>query len=372
MFVIGANMHFRSSCPTSALVQWCRALKHGLGVGLLPNRVFRQQAISGPISLRTVASRIADQLESGESLSEAFKHEVGRFPVLFVETVAVGEQSGRLENVFGELETHYTLMQTAQKRLILSLIRPGCSLCAGIFALTAMIAILGAVAPGMDPLGLHLTGTFGAVLFFAGSVVLSAGVVGLVLLIANDEALKSKALGVAMQIPGLVGCVRAFALQRFSLAWRFLAEAGMKGDRTMAASLRATANKAYRNHEESASKKIRKGCEIPEVLTQCGNMLFPSEFIEAARVGDETGQLAEVMGKQATHYQEESVRKLKVLTAVAGGLVYAFVGLLIIVAIFRIFNSTINPNNNEDLKSLEKMAGYGAIRVEPEMFPQGG
>ena len=146
-------MLFRSACPTSALVLWCRALKHGLGVGLLPGRVFRQQAASGPVALRPVASRIADRIETGDSLTEALKPEVGRFPVLFLETVAVGEQSGRLSDVLGELETHYSLMQTIRRRLLLSLLWPAFELFGSIIVITLMIAILGAIGSEIDPLG---------------------------------------------------------------------------------------------------------------------------------------------------------------------------------------------------------------------------
>lgn len=351
-------MIFRSTCPTSALAAWCRALKHGLGVGLSPVKVFRQQARTGPTALRDVAERLANRLEDGDSFAEALRPEVGRFPVLFVESVSVGEQAGRLVDILGELETHYTNLQQARSRLIVSLLWPAFSLCSGIVVITLMIAICGMVSPGMDPLGLGLTGMSGALTFFviAAGAVLAA--VGIVSAIANDEAMKAKALGIGLAIPGLAGCVRAFALQRFSMAWHFLAEAGLKADRTMAVALRATANKAYREHEATAPKRLRKGGETPEVLADLGTKLFPEEYVEAARVGEETGQLAEVMAKQARHYQEESERKLGVVTKFAGLAVYGLVACLIIAAIFQIYGTVMNPYNNPDLQALEKMAGY--------------
>ncbi len=351
-------MIFRSQCPTSALVAWCRALKHGLGVGLSPTRVFRQQARSGPAALRTVAERIADRVDTGDSLSDAIKPEVGLFPVLFVESIAVGEQAGRLVDVLSELENHYTAMQTARSRFLVSLIWPMISLFGGIFILTIMIAVLGAVSPGMDPLGLGLTGISGAIIFFVTSCGIVLAIVGIVNAIANDETLKSKALGIGMNIPGFTGCVRAFALQRFSLAFRFMAESGVKADRTMAVALRATANRAYRDHEATAAKKVRKGSEVTEVMADCGTNLFPEEFQEATRVGEETGQLAEVMERQARHYQEESDRKMTVVTRLAGFSVYAMIALLLIVTIFKLYGSVLDPYQNPDLKALNKMAGF--------------
>jgi hypothetical protein len=45
-----------------------------------------------------------------------------------------------------------------------------------------------------------------------------------------------------------------------------------------------------------------------------------------------------VLAHQAAHYQEESGRRMAVLTALAGYGVYGFVALVIIIAIFRIAN----------------------------------
>lgn len=329
-------MLFRSACPTSALVAWCRALKHGLGVGLLPGRVFRQQAKSGPAVLRPVAERIADRLESGDSLSEALQPEVGRFPVLFVETVAVGEQSGRLSDVLGELETHYAMMQTMRRRLITSLAWPAFEYVAAIGVITIMIAVLGMVGSDIDPLGFGLTGFKGAVIFLAIATAFTLGIVGVVVIVANDENLTAKAQGLAMGVPVLSGCVRAFALQRFSIAWHFLAEAGMKADRIFSFALRSTANRAYRVHETVVGKRIRKGQTVPDVMEGCGRQLFPEEYVESVRMGDETGQLSEIMLKQAENYRDESERKIKVLTVAATILVFMSVGGLIIFMIFRL------------------------------------
>ena len=137
-------------------------------------------------------------------------------------------------------------------------------------------------------------------------------------------------------VPGLGGCFRAFALQRFSLALYMTQEAGLRIDRALQLSFRATANDAYWRQADSVVKKARSGTEIATLLAGCGSRLFPDEFVDAVQVGEVTGQLAEVMQKQAKIYREEAGRKLKVLTMIAGGAVYAAVGLMIIIMIFRI------------------------------------
>src|SRR5690349_211555 len=75
---------FTSKCPLPALVAWCRTLKHSLGAGLSPVKVFRQQAKSGPRPLRAIAADVAAKLEQGSSLEDAFEPYRDQFPPLFV------------------------------------------------------------------------------------------------------------------------------------------------------------------------------------------------------------------------------------------------------------------------------------------------
>ena len=93
-----------SKCPLPALVAWCRALRYSLSAGLDPVKVFKQQAKSGPRPLRALAGELAGKLAAGESLEDALEPHRNKFPPLFVELVAVGEQTGRLEDTFQELE----------------------------------------------------------------------------------------------------------------------------------------------------------------------------------------------------------------------------------------------------------------------------
>jgi type II secretory pathway component PulF len=55
-------------------------------------------------------------------------------------------------------------------------------------------------------------------------------------------------------------------------------------------------------------------------------------------VAEESGTLDQVLAHQTEHYQDESGRRLAALTSMAGYAVYGFVGLVIIIAIFRIAN----------------------------------
>lgn len=337
---------FRSPCPLPALILWCRALRHGLDIGLSPVRIFKQQAKSGPAVFRPLAEGMAKRLEDGDSLSDALKPEAWRFPLLFVELVAVGEQAGRLPSVFAELEKHYEEVQSARRQFLTSLVWPGIMYLGAIGVLTLLILVLGSLGTKLDPLGLGLTGTSGAFWFFAYAMMFTAFVVGSAFIVVRTPNAMAKAEALALKLPGLAPIARSFALHRFSMAAHMTIEAGLRADRVLKSSLRATANKAYQQEGDRAAKLCRKGQEIVEALQQLGPHLFPEEFVQAVAIGEESGRLAEVLHKEAEIYREASIRGMKILTRIVSGLVYAIIAILVIVSIFRVVQTAyIDPVN---------------------------
>lgn len=332
---------FASPCPMPALILWCRALHHGLDIGLSPVRIFTQQAKSGPAVFRPLAAGMAKRLEDGDTLSDALRPEAWRFPLLFVELVAVGEQAGRLPTVFAELERHYEEVQTARRQFLTALVWPAIMYCGAIGVLTLLILVLGSLTglsgKPLDPLGLGLVGASGAFWFVTYAAMFTAFIVGSAVIVAHTPNVRAKAEALMLKVPGLAPVARAFALHRFSLAAHMNIEAGLQADRVLKSALRATANRAYQQEGERAAKLCRKGKEIVEALGELGPTLFPDEFIQAVHVGEESGRLAEVLHKEAEIYREASLRGMKFLVKIVTGIVYSAVGLLVIFCIARIF-----------------------------------
>jgi type II secretory pathway component PulF len=327
---------FSSRVPLPALIEWSRALKHGLDVGLSPVRIFRQQAKSGPSAVRPLAATLSDRLEQGASLEDALGGYRSRFPTLFLELVAVGEQTGRLTETFAELEDYLEAVRQTRRTFGRMLIWPAIQYFGAIAVITLLILILGAIGSNMDPLGFGLTGAKGAFAFLVMMTMVTAAVVGGVLFVSENPSLRAKLEAFSLAIPGLAGCFRALALNRFCLAYYMTAEAGMRADRCLRSSLRATSNLAYAREADPAAKAARRGEDVPSILGGYGPRLFPDEFMSAVHVGEDSGRLAEVMKKQSEFYRDEAKRKMRTLANIAAGLVYAGVGVLLIVMIFKI------------------------------------
>jgi type IV pilus assembly protein PilC len=329
-----------SKCPLPALVMWCRTLYHSLSAGLDPVRIFKQQAKSGPRALRDVAADVADKLGKGESLEDAFTPYQNRFPPLFLELIAVGEQTGRLEDTFRELEQYYESSLSIQRNFRSQMAYPAIQFVLAVLILSGLIWILGMLAGSgkavtTDPLGLGLSGTAGALTFMLVCFGLVGGILVLMKVAANNVKWRARMEGMLMILPGWGPALLALALQRFCVALRMCMEAALRAEKTIHYCFRATSNSVFGTREDRAQEVVRKGGDLTDALMASGAP-FPEEFRESVLVGEETGNLSEVMERLANRYREESERRLRSAAQMTSYCIYGFVALMIIIAIFKI------------------------------------
>jgi len=324
-----------SKCPLPALVDWCRALRYSLSAGLDPVRIFKQQAKSGPRALRPLADELARKLGEGESLADALEPHRDKFPPLFLELVAVGEQTGRLEDTFQELEEYYTTSLSVQRNFRSQMAYPAIQFIAAILIVAALIFILGMIGKPMDPTGLGLTGTRGAIIFLSITGVFVGGLLLLFKLSADNVQLRAKLEGMLLIVPGWGPALLTFAVLRFAVALRMCTEAALRNEKTMHYCFRATSNSAFQKGEEEAVRVAKRGGELVEAI-DASRAPFPPEFRETLLMGEETGTMSETMERLANRYREEAERRLRMAAQFTSWLIYGLVALMIIVLIVRI------------------------------------
>jgi type IV pilus assembly protein PilC len=333
-----------SKCPLPALVAWCRSLRYSLSAGLDPVRIFKQQAKSGPRPLRWLADELAHKLAAGESLEDALAPHSNRFPPLFLELVAVGEQTGRLEDTFQELEQYYQMLLSMQRNFRSQMMYPMIQFFAAIFIISFLIWVLGMLGSKMDPTGLGLTGAAGA-LTFLGCAAAFVGVIVVVLKVSAESIrFRARMEGMLLWVPGWGPALLAFAVMRFAVALRMCAEAGLRAELTLHYCFRATANAAFQQGEARAVEVVKRGGELYDALAASGAP-FPPEFRDTLLMAEETGNTSEVMERLAVRLREDAERKLKIAAQFTGYAIQGLVALMIIFFIFRIAGMYIGALN---------------------------
>ncbi len=334
-------MLFSSSrCPLPALTAWCRILRHGLSAGLDVVQVFGQLARSGPAVLRPVAAAVAARLQQGEAVADALAAHADRFPPLFLELVRIGEQTGQLDETLRVLEEYYEQLLSLQRTLRSQLIYPAMMYLAAVGVIALLIVILGFLggmgkAVTTDPLGLGLQGLSGAIVFVLVALGVPAALLAVLKGLSERVQWRRQLEAALLWLPGWGPALHTLALHRCAVALRMGQEAGLSVLKTLRYALEATSNAAFTAGQAAAERVVKKGGTLAEALA-ASKAPFPEEFRQMVILGEETGNLPEVMARAGQRYAEDAARQLKNAVHLTAWAVYIGIAIVIIIAIFRL------------------------------------
>lgn len=328
---------FSSQISLNNLVTLCHTFRVGHGAGLSLVEVFEQQGRKGPYAARPVVAKIAERLQAGEALEDVLRSHTGNFPPLFVSMVTVGEQTGNLPEVFKELERYYRMQLTLRRQFLTQIAWPVIELVGAIVVITLMIIILGLIAPSdskaFDPLGFGV-GFVGARNFLLTVALFFGSIVFAYLVATRALGQKAAVHRLLLNVPGVGPCLQALALSRLCLALHLTMDSSLATPKAVKRSLWASGNGAYEACSDQLTSDLKRGGEISDAFAKCS--VFPEEFVQAVHSGEVSGQLPEVMGRQAEHYHEEASMRLTILNRIASFGVWAFIAIILVFGIIRI------------------------------------
>jgi type II secretory pathway component PulF len=330
-------MLFSKQLPLPSLIDLCHVLRHSLGAGLTLRHVFGQQTKRGSAASRAVAQRVHKVLERGDSLEAALEPEHDKFPPLFLALASVGEETGHLPEIFGELEKYYRLQQRLRGQFRARSIMPVIQFFLAVFIIAGLFFVLGWISAsrgGEAPAFLGARGANGGWLFLG----LVFGILGLgfALYVAVTRNLRHRAAvdAVLLRVPRLGPCLEALALGRFALALQLTLNTDMPIAQALRLSLSATGNAAFEAKAPIVEESLKDGNDLTLALTE--TRLFPEDFRNMIAVGEEGGRVPEIMRHQAQYYHEEAGRRLTALTRMFTGCVYVAYVVFMVIAIMAV------------------------------------
>ncbi len=298
---------------------WAREAKAARGVG------------------RRHFSAVSDEVDSGGPISDGLKTTGEYFPDFFRQLVHVGESTGHLPEVYRQLAEHYEHQLKLRRSFLSALTWPLIELTIALAVVGLVIWLMGAI-PALknnktDIFGFGLTGTSGLMTYLtflamvaaAGFFVYRATVRGVLWVAPVQRAI--------MRIPRLGRALETLAMARLAWAMHVTLNSGMDLRPAMQMSLRSTRNALYTQHIDRVLRAIRAGQEIHEALGE--TKAFPVHFLDAVRVGEESGQLVESIESLSAQYQDEAKLAMDTLTTLLGVAVTGLIGGIIIFLIFR-------------------------------------
>ncbi|HKS86873.1 MAG TPA: type II secretion system F family protein [Pseudolabrys sp.] len=275
--------------------------------------------------LRPIVEKIKSAVMSGESFAEAIAHHGELFSPMYVALVRVGESSGALDNILDLLAAERTRADALRRKLIDALQYPTFVLAAAcgvlgfflLFVLPQFSAVLRDLNAKLDPqVGVFLD--FSDVLHAHMAAV---GIGATLILIGAWLALRQSPVRAAIiarasQLP----FVRtAFGFYRSGLFCRNLAillSSGVNLTATLRILVDIMSTVSSNAIWTVTADRVRHGGKLSDALATTS--MLPPMAVRMLRLGEETGQLAQLSSRVADFYEAKLQRSLDRIVGVAG------------------------------------------------------
>src|SRR4029079_5511810 len=160
-----------SQISSRSLIQLCHRVGTAVRSGVDARRVWEMEErhASGP--LRTALGSIRQQVTAGATVADGMQASNGYFPPMFVQMVAVGEQTGKLDEVLHRLAEHYEHLASMRRTFWIGIAWPLFELVFAVLVIGLVIFITGIISAASggaapDVRGWGLVGTGGAITWF--------------------------------------------------------------------------------------------------------------------------------------------------------------------------------------------------------------
>lgn len=329
--------------PVESLSTLTRELASLLRAGLPIDECLRLIALQPMLAsnVRKIVRSLEASVSEGQSLSGSMAAQHGAFPEYYRRLVQASETSGALDTALESLASYLEATSSMRARLVSALIYPAILLVA---AAVAIGVVVGVLVPAITPM-FEDARTPPPALISAIAAVDAFFRDNWALLLLLPTAFAPAAAFVATSKPALLAFHRT--LLRLPIIGSVIErrETGrlartlatlIKGGVPLVDATRTSAsvitNSAMAEQVERASQRIREGSTLSAPIAESG--LFSELFVRLVALGEQTGQLEEMLFRAADFYDGALGRQLQrliglitpVVTVVIGGVV----GLLIL------------------------------------------
>jgi type II secretion system protein F len=305
-------------------------------------------------TLRDLLEAIRTDVREGQPLSEALQRHPRHFPDLYVNMVRAGEASGHLDAVLLRLAEFLEKSMQRRSQVVSALLYPAVLITV---AVSAVAFIIGFLIPKLSVLFEELEQALPLITrillgvanalsatWWMLAIVIAVVVIG-IRSYARTEAGKAWLDLLSLRLPLLGPIWHKMAVSRLAHTLGTMLSGGVPILAALEISGNAVANRHLSRAVEAVREEVREGTSIAAALGRAA--VFPPLLVHMASVGEETGQLPEMMARVADSLDFEvdsTLGRLSTLLEpfiiIAMGIIVGFIVLAVLLPIFQI-NATI-------------------------------
>ena len=286
--------------------------------------------------LKKILDEILTQIRGGQSFSNCLKSHPRVFSEFFVSLVEVGEQGGILEQTLNRLANYLEKLDHLQRKVLTALTYPLVIVLVAMGAVTFLLVAVvptfadmfegfGGQLPGPTRFLLEL-GTFVKSNFWliAGLATLTAIVLVRLTKTPKGSVLRDKLL---LKLPFIRALLKKSFLAKFCRTLGTLLNSGVTLVDALQVAGKVSKNQIFRNAIRKMKARIIEGHSILPANSSIEP--FSPLTIQMIRVGEETGQLAEMLLKVAGFYEAELDATIEAMTSIIEPVIIVFLGVVL-------------------------------------------
>ncbi len=327
---------------TTALAVWTRQLAGLVGSGLPLERALT--ALSDEAEdprQRELVAHLRSEVNAGSPFARALGSAEREFDDVYRGVVAAGEQSGALGQVLERLADDLEERQALKAKLIGATLYPAI---VSVIALVIVIFLVTYVVPqvasvftsskrALPALTIAMLATSGFLRSYGWLLLLVISVgVGTLLLMLRNPLFRERFDAGWLNLPLIGRLARGYNAARFAGTLAMLAGAGVPILKALQAAAETLSNRAMRSDALDALVRVREGAPLAAALA--GKKRFPGLLAMFARLGEQTGQLPEMLDRAAKQLATEVQRRaLQMATILEPLLIVAMGGVVMLIVL---------------------------------------
>jgi type IV pilus assembly protein PilC len=286
---------------------------------------------------RELLSTINNEIQSGVPVADALRPHREYFDDLYCDLVAVGEQSGSLDQVYDRIATYKEKTEALKSKIKKAMLYP-ISVVVVALAVTMLLLIFvvpqfesifagfGAELPAFTQVVLNISETVQAYWYIIISSIFLAGYLFKKAHLKSEKVRNNTDIFL-LRVPIIGAILKKSCIARFSRTLATTFTAGVPLLEGLKSSAGASGNYVYRRAVLSARRDVEAGLML-NIAMRTSN-IFPNMLIQMIMIGEEAGTIDDMLNKVANIYEAEVDDAVDGLTTLIEPLIMVVIGSIV-------------------------------------------
>ncbi|MEO7761214.1 MAG: type II secretion system F family protein, partial [Casimicrobiaceae bacterium] len=280
---------------------------------------------------------IKAQIETGLSLSQAFRRHPAQFDGLYCNLVAAGEQAGVLDTVLDRLATYKEKILAIKGKIKAALFYPAMVIAVAVVVVTVIMVFVipsfkevfssfGATLPGPTLIVIGISDFFVSYWYVVFLIMIAVGV-GSWYLWKRVPAFRRVFDRLSLKFPVLGKVLQQAAIARWSRTLATMFAAGVPLVDALDSVAGAAGNQVYADATRRIRTDVATGTSLSSAML--GTDVFPNMVLQMTQIGEESGSLDGMLNKVADFYEHEVDDAVTALSSLMEPILMVFLGVVV-------------------------------------------